>query len=593
MPMSWQANPFSVPLLVAAVICAALLPYVWLRRDRPGATPLTALLFAVGIWSLGNALEMVTVELDAKLLWVRTSYLGIVLVPATWLLFALQYSGAGDWLQRRTWLLAIEPLLVTIMVWTSKHHTLHWDSIYLSREFSYWFMEVSYGLAFWTHAAYSNVLIVGGTIVLLRRLFSESHLYRTQLAAVLVGLAFPWISNLVYILGLNPYPFIDPTPFMFTITGVAITWGLYRFQLFELVPLARAAIVEEMDNGLLVLDDQSRIADLNPAAEHLLGVSAGKLLRHPLAEVLPSLWQVLRSSLTDEATSEVGFAHAGSLRSYAVRVSPVRVEPNRLGGYLVMLFDITEQKAREAELERLKDAAESANRAKSEFLASMSHELRTPLNAIIGYSELLQEGSGESNRSDEDAADLAKITDSGRHLLALVNDILDLSRIEADRLQLHAVKFVLNEVLQDVANAVQPQVKKNHNVFEVLTDGAPEHLNADPVRLRQCLLNLLSNALKFTKDGSVELTAYAAERDDAKLVVFRVCDTGIGMTPEQLIRIFQPFVQADSSTTRRYGGTGLGLAITRRLASLMGGDVSVESVEGEGSTFIMWLPVSS
>ncbi len=553
--------------------------------------PLVALLAAVGIWSLGNALEMITIEMGAKVLWVRASYVGIVLVPATWLLFALQYAGVGGWLRRRAWLLAAEPLLVTLLVWTNEFHHLHWKSIYLSSEYSFWFMEVSFGPAFWAHAIYSNLLLVSGTVLLLRRLFSESQTYRTQLATVLVGLAFPWVGNLIYILGLNPYPFIDPTPFAFTITGLAITWGLYRFQLFELLPLARAAIVEEMDDGLLVLDDRGRIADLNPAAKRLLGPSVSGLLRRPLAEALPALARVLPVKYL-EASSVVEFTDADSLRSYAVRISPVRVEPDRLGGCLVMLLDITEQKAREAELERLKEAAEAANRAKSEFLASMSHELRTPLNAIIGYSELLQEMAKEQDRGSEDSDDLAKIASSGKHLLTLVDDILDLSRIEADRLQLHPVKFTLCDLLADVANAVAPQVERSGNQFTVYADDAPESLVTDPVRLRQCLLNLLSNALKFTRDGRVELTVDRSARDDTDLAVFCVRDTGIGMSQDQLKCIFKPFVQADSSTTRRYGGTGLGLAITRRLANMMEGDVSVESVLGEGSSFTIWLPLA-
>ncbi len=589
--MSWQPNPFSLPLVLAAIVCAALLPYVWRRRSNSGALPLFVLLAAVGVWSLGSALEIAAVELEAKLWWAQISYMGIVLVPGTWLIFALEYAGRRTRVLRNLWLLSIEPIAVMLLIWTNDQHHLHWSTVSLLYEHSYWFTKVGHGPTFWVHVVYSNALLITGTVILVRRLFGESRLVRSQLGVVLIGIAFPWASNLIYLLGWNPYPFVDPTPFAFTITVLAFTWGLFRHSLLELVPLARAAIVEKMDEGILVLDDGGRVIDLNAAAERLIGRPASSLLRQPLTQAVPSMKAALPASAHEESTLEVEFDISGSRRSYAVHSSPVQMDGTHLAGRLVVLFDITGQKLREAELERLKEAAESANRSKSEFLASMSHELRTPLNAIIGYSEMLQEQVADGPLDVDAAADLEKIRSSGRHLLSLVDDVLDLSRIEADHLDLNLEVFALGDLLSGIADAVAPQVTKSGCTFQVDTSQAPDHFRSDPLRLRQCLLNLLSNALKFTANGRVELTVVTSRRGDVDVVNFRVVDTGIGMTPEQLERIFQPFIQADSSTTRRYGGTGLGLAITRRLVRMMGGDVTVESVAGEGSTFTIWLPV--
>ncbi|MBT3346675.1 MAG: PAS domain-containing protein, partial [Gemmatimonadetes bacterium] len=572
--MTWQPNPFSLPLFLATVVCVALLPYIWRRRASPGAPPLFMLLSAVGFWSLGNALEIATVDLAMKLLWAKVSYVGIVLVPGTWLVFALEYAGRGNRARRYAWLLAIEPVAVMVLIWTNDQHHLHWSGASLLYEHSYWFAEVAYGPAFWVHAAYSNALLIAGTVVLVRRLLTESRLYRTQLGVVLIGLAFPWASNLIYLLGWNPYPFVDPTPFAFMVTVLAFTWGLYRHALFELVPLARAAIVEKMDEGILVLDESGRIVDLNAAAERLVGRPGSKLLRRRLSDILPEMSAAVPASPLEESKLEVEFEIDGLRRSYAVHTSPIHQRRDQLAGCLVVLFDITEQKMREAELEGLKEAAETANRAKSEFLASMSHELRTPLNAIIGYSEMLQEQVTDSPLGIDDVPDLEKIRGAGRHLLSLVNDVLDLSSIEAGHLSLTPEPFSLREMLSDVSMSVGPQVDKGGNTLHVEVADGLEHLIADPIRLRQCLLNLLSNAVKFTAAGRVDLTVDTARREGEKMVLFRVRDTGIGMTPEQLRRIFRPFVQADSSTTRRYGGTGLGLAITLRLARLMGGEVT-------------------
>jgi signal transduction histidine kinase len=253
---------------------------------------------------------------------------------------------------------------------------------------------------------------------------------------------------------------------------------------------------------------------------------------------------------------------------------------------------------RDAELTVAKEQAEEANRTKSDFLANMSHELRTPLNAVIGYSEMLMEDAADLGR-DEQLPDLKRIHAAGRHLLALINDVLDLSKIEADKVELLVEDVPVGPLVRDVVTTVEPLAAKNGNRVVLDCPDGVGPLRADERRLRQILLNLLSNASKFTTDGTITLEV-AAEPAASGLpggppggwVRFAVRDTGIGMTPEQTARLFQPFAQADSSTSRKYGGTGLGLVISRRLAWMMGGDVTLQSTPGTGSTFTVRLPAA-
>ncbi|HEX3157557.1 MAG TPA: response regulator [Gemmatimonadaceae bacterium] len=236
-----------------------------------------------------------------------------------------------------------------------------------------------------------------------------------------------------------------------------------------------------------------------------------------------------------------------------------------------------------------KNAAEAANAAKSGFLANMSHELRTPLNAIIGYSEMLIEDAEDTSAADL-VPDLDRIRQSGKHLLGLINDVLDLSKIEAGKMELFLEKFDVAELLTGAAMTVRPLFDRNGNTLDLRLGANLRTMRADLTRVRQILLNLLSNASKFTTGGRVTLSAWRERGPLGESLAFAVSDSGIGMTQEQVARLFQPFTQADASTTRRYGGTGLGLTITRHFCEMMGGTVSVVSTPGQGTTFTVRLP---
>jgi signal transduction histidine kinase len=246
--------------------------------------------------------------------------------------------------------------------------------------------------------------------------------------------------------------------------------------------------------------------------------------------------------------------------------------------------------------ENAKRVAEEANRTKSNFLANMSHELRTPLNAIIGYSEILAEDAIDAGRA-EMVPDLNKIQNSGKHLLNLINDVLDLSKIESGKMELYVEAFHIPQLIQQIFDAVKPACDRNHNQLTISCDEEIEFMWSDLTKVRQSLSNLLSNAIKFTKNGQIhlavskELEVSADDQHDVNVIIcFQIKDTGIGIKPEQLTKLFQPFSQADGSTTRKYGGTGLGLAITREFATMMGGTVTVESEYGQGTTFTLRLP---
>jgi signal transduction histidine kinase/CheY-like chemotaxis protein len=335
-----------------------------------------------------------------------------------------------------------------------------------------------------------------------------------------------------------------------------------------------ARFPDENPNPVMRLGRGGELPYRNDAAALLLEHWGGSIPAHIVARVDAALNDAKNFEL-EEPFGE---------RVFGLGFAPV---PSR--GYVnVYGRDITREKQAEAELIAARDAALAASRAKSGFLANMSHELRTPMNAIIGYSEMLIEDADDLGVSDM-VPDLSKIHSAGRHLLDLINDILDLSKIEAGRMDVYIEDLYCADLVRQVCDTAQPLVEKKNNKLTLAGIDAVGEMRTDATKLRQMLLNLLSNAAKFTENGDVHLRATV----HGAMVHFTVSDTGIGMNPEQVAKVFDSFAQADASTTRKYGGSGLGLTITRHYAEMLGGTIDVTSEVGSGTTFTLIVPRES
>jgi adenylate cyclase len=383
------------------------------------------------------------------------------------------------------------------------------------------------------------------------------------------------------------------------IGAMARALGLFRDSLRERDRLAAeaeaqrktiAAAIATISEGFVLYDSDDRIVLFNeqfralyPGLSDVIkqGTRFDEVLQAVISRKLVDLgsksseqWIAERKAQHHEPSGFVEYQY----RDRYVRISERRVQG---GGSVAVYTDITELRRRNIELEQAREASEVANRAKSQFLANMSHELRTPLNAIIGYSEILQEDAVDSGQ-EQLVPDLKKIEGAGRHLLGLINDILDLSKIEAGKMDVFIEEIDVPSLVSEVSAIIAPLAAKNGNALEISTPIAVDGIRTDRTKLKQCLLNVLSNASKFTHNGKLALTV---ERLEGSMIRMTISDTGIGMNEEQLGRLFQAFSQADASTTKRFGGTGLGLAITRHFCRLLGGDITATSVPGNGSTF--------
>ncbi|MFQ5424041.1 MAG: ATP-binding protein [Phycisphaerae bacterium] len=348
-------------------------------------------------------------------------------------------------------------------------------------------------------------------------------------------------------------------------------------------------LVEAAGDGIVVTDHGGRIIRANPAFTQITGYSfeeaVGQTPRVLKSgehgpELYKKMWAAIMSGRKWTGRM-INRRKNGDVYHAALTISPIKDENGGVCGYVGIQRDITAEIEQEKALEEARARAEAADHAKSAFLANMSHEIRTPMTAILGFSDLLLDP--DTSASDRHNA-VQTIRRNGRHLLTLINDVLDLSKVEAGKMEMERTTVCTRRLLRDLVDLLCDKARENGNAIKVRFEGPiPDHIESDPVRLKQSLVNLVGNATKFTENGTIQVVLECDRRNEKLL--FHVIDDGIGMTPEQMARLFKPFTQADVSTTRKFGGTGLGLTITRRIAQLLGGDVTVKSEAGKGSTF--------
>lgn len=596
-------TPYIPPLLAGAVLAATLALLAW-RRPVPGSGAFALMMLAVAEWGALSALEFAATGLATKVAWSKLEYIGIVAIPPLWLLFTRAYAGLAALPRPANALLWVIPAVTLGLALTNERHGLIWARITASgpgRPLVY-----HHGPWFWLAVAYEYPLLLSGSVLLLRSVAHAPRDYRGQAVILLAGLAVPWLGNLAYLLGLIPVLGLDPTPFVFALSGLLFFVGAFRFRLLDLTPVARATLVEGLIDGVLVVDLRGRIVDFNPAAWRLLGGAEGARVGRDVREAfagslaLLALWDARASTpaRTDPPPPRSG-GPAGEIPAPAdpsafleVRIAPLRGRDGRTTGELLVLRDITERKRAEGHallLEREQMArlrAEEALRVRADVLTTVAHDLKNPLVLVKGLTQLLQRrASGAVPIAGPELVEqLARIDGAATKMTRLINELLDVARLQADQsLTLDRRRTDLVALAHQVVAEYQSSSASHRlGVEETL----PELVGLwDLFRLERVLDNLLNNAVKYSPRGGAITVRVRQEGDDA---VLEVEDHGLGIPAAALPRLFERFQRAANVGATQ--GTGLGLVGVRRIVEEHGGRVDIHSQEGQGTTVTIRLP---
>jgi PAS domain S-box-containing protein len=577
-------------LAIPALISGALALYTWRLRRMAGVTPFSVMMFILFEWGMSYILELAGTEIRTKIFWETVKFAGVVATPVAWLIFAFEYTGRKAWINaRRLAMLSILPLTTFLIILTNDSHGLFRVKRELSFEGGFLLLRTTDGPWFWVHAAYTYILIMVGLALIVRALLRWPAQYRGQMVWILLSTLTPLIANAITIFQILPIQ-IDLTSYAFTVTGVGMAYALFRHRMLDIAPIARDIIIDGMKDGMIVLDANRRVVDINQAAQKMIGLSGERgPIGKPVGDVL-SQWPELVEHYRDvtEAEDEVSIGEGEDQRWYELNLSTLYDENKLVIGRVITAHDITDRKQTQEALRIARDQALEASLAKSQLLSKVSHELRTPLGGIVGYAELLQgKAFGEINERQQKAA--REILESADYLTNMVNELLDEAQMRAGTSILAEKTFSPYALIQQTASGMDILAQKKDLAFSVSIDPSlPQEIHGDDRRIRQIIINLVGNAIKFTKEGSVHLIV---SHPDPDYWGIQVTDTGVGIPKEAQPHIFEPFRQVNSAVTRDNRGVGLGLSITKQLVELMRGRIVVQSELGKGSTFTVLLPI--
>src|SRR5215217_1239470 len=606
-------------MALAAGACLAVYAfYVWRHRRASAGASLAVVLAAAGWWSLAYALELAATNLPTKLLWGDAKWLGIALLPPAWFVFIMRWTGRDRWVNRWTVAaLAVPPAAVIVLLTIPATHDLvryYPPSAAADPEDAI----AQVGPLFWPFLVYADLVVWGCTALFVWTLTRLSRLYWRQSLLLIVTLVLPILANLLHNLNVGPFGRVELTPFLLVLTGAVLVWGVFRFRLLDLAPIARSQIFQLMQDAAVVLDPYGRVVDANLAAERLLGQPVGQVVGQPLAQLVPG-WATALSHRHGASTSSDTSGDEAIIagRAYELTVSALPDRQGQPTGDLLIARDVSERRQAERDLrdslareqavterlsaalqreqataERLSDALQREQTAtqhlreldqmKDAFLQAVSHDLRTPLTSVLGIAATLDRGHQQLAASEVRDL-LGRLAANARKLGRLLTNLLDLERLTQGALDPDRQRVDLGELVSRIVKDTGPELL---GARPISLETAPVLIAVDAPKVERIVENLLANAARHTPTGTPVWVRVQAAGGDALMVVE---DAGPGVPAEVRQAIFQPFQQGPTITAHA-PGSGIGLALVAHFAGMHGGRAWVQERPGGGASFRVFLP---
>ncbi len=578
----WQWTIYTLFLLLAAATMAVVAGGAWKKRDVPGSTAFLLLISAMALWAIAYGLQIAGATEETKLFWANVNHIAVAVVPIAWIGFALQFTGRKHLLTRRTvGMLSVTPTLYLGLVWTNPRHEFVRQSFGVQsvNDGTLLLIDQTFGWAFWFHAVYGYGLMSAGALLFAQLLFWAPKVYRRQIGLLLLGAIIPMAANLAFHLDLYSPSGFDFTPFSFVATGVLFFVAIYHYQFLDLVPIARESVVDTLAEGIIVVDKDDHIVDINSAATTILRLEQS-VIGFGVHRVLPETvadadFSENRSSVRSEVTCEIG----GKERKLAVTKTPLFDVTDNPIGRTITLRDVTERRALEAEVSDQLAEVLAVNRELETFTTAISHDLRQPARTTERYIDRVRRL--EPDLSTEREEILAVAQTNAERMQAMLSDLLQYSRIERndDQFEPVSVATVVDRAMTSLRFSVE-ETDTTIAVGELPTVSGVEH---QLVRLFQ---NLLSNAIRYSGPAPPRIEINGTTTETGHVIT--VTDSGVGIDPDELEYVFELFTRGQH--TKSTPGTGAGLAMCKKIVEQHGGTIAIESTPGEGTEVLVRLP---
>lgn len=573
--MHFPDNIFAITLLITGVFSLWVGGAVFYKLSL-AVRWFGAIVLATAVWAITYGLELSSVDLSTMLFWTDLEYLGVATLPALWIVFVMRFTGKEAWLSKRN-LLAIflVPCLTLFFKWTGAFG-LQYARTGLSKNTPFPLLNITPGIWYHIHTAFFYVMLAWGIGLIITKFKKAEGILKRQNRIILIGAMIPWVVNLIYLLHIRPFKYIDLTPFAFMATSLVIGIGLLSFRLFDIMPVAREKIIEALQEGVLVADQQGRVADLNPQMKQILGAQKRSYIGDTL-DVLFAEIDLLKEACSqpEHRQLEISRKERGQVRFYAVTVTPLPEQKTIHSGNVFLFRDITDRKQNEQKLEEL-------NQLKDRLFSIIAHDLRSPLISLADMLKLTEEGDLSSS---EFLSMLPELSKNIGYTSGLVENLLYWAKSQLSGFTVNPVLFDLQPVTEPLLglfqhNAYEKGVKIHNHIREAT------FVYADPDMIQAVLRNLVANAIKFCRQDDL---VFINASSSGNLVTVSVEDTGVGIDKKNLSRLFA----MENFTTRgtvNEQGTGLGLMLCQEFIEKNNGAITVDSAPGKGSRFSFSLP---